>query len=181
MLLAHRCVQGLLVPKEWALEIKAGAVKEVRFGGSGPLPTNLQVGQWGTATDGPLAGCCWLGMVMQLPLQVVCAVPCCDETGSVSQALLSHDVALPRVLALLPHEACDCCPPVLACRSSLRCCRCWIQTTTPPSKPGAPSLPRCANNHAWEMKGVFTTNLHAALLGTLPPLPPRRGRPSPAT
>lgn len=73
------CVQGLLTPKEWALEIKAGAVKEVRFGGSGPLPTNLQVRRRRAATDGPLVGCCWLGTVMQLPLQVVCAVPRCDE------------------------------------------------------------------------------------------------------
>ncbi|KAI7836597.1 hypothetical protein COHA_009555 [Chlorella ohadii] len=33
---------GQLVPKQWSQEIKAGATKEIRFGGSGPLPTNLQ-------------------------------------------------------------------------------------------------------------------------------------------
>ena len=36
-------LQAQLVPKEWSQEVKAGAAKEVRFGGSGQLPTNLQV------------------------------------------------------------------------------------------------------------------------------------------
>lgn len=152
--------QGELVPKEWLREIAPGASLEIRFGGTGALPTALAFTQAGSC----LAA---VGCDAHLCAARACLAACCA-------ARCPHPCQTP------PH------PPThhnaLPC--TRRCCRCWTLTTTRACARAERSLQRCLRVMGTVAEecvggGAVTPTLHTPHASTNPPTDPTHAPPTP--